>query len=225
MQYPTPPSGNPGPVGNGEYVVQQGDCIESIAASTGHFWQTIWNHPQNAALKTARVCPNILLPGDRVYIPDRQRKDVTRPTDQQHRFVKKANSSKFRICVKKAGVPRANERYVLVIDGQPYNGNTDAQGWIEVAIPPDAQSGSLTVGIDPLHQEVFSLELGGMDPLTEVSGIQMRLRNLGYPCASSGEMDEATSRAIALFQEREGLKTSGKADRDTIQKLQKRYGS
>jgi peptidoglycan hydrolase-like protein with peptidoglycan-binding domain len=38
-------------------------------------------------------------------------------------------------------------------------------------------------------------------------------------------MDEATSRAIALFQEREGLKTSGKADQDTIKKLQERYGS
>ena len=225
MPYGIPPSGTAGPVGNGEYVIQQGDCLESIAAATGHRWETIWNHPQNLALKAARACPNILLPGDLLYVPEKQPKSVSRPTDQQHGFVKKGVRSKFRMCIKNVGEPCANQPYVLIIDGQPYNGNTDSGGWIEVSIPPDAQSGQLTVGLDPLHQQVFTLELGGIDPITEIAGIQKRLRNLGYACEATGELDEATSRAIALFQEREDLDPSGKPDRSTLSKLQEQYGS
>jgi hypothetical protein len=47
--------------------VQDGDCLESIAARYGHNWQTIWNHPRNAAVKAARKSPNILFTGPAAY--------------------------------------------------------------------------------------------------------------------------------------------------------------
>ena len=84
------PQDSLGPVGDGEYVVVEGDCVESIAAGAGFLWTTIWDHPQNAALKNARLTQNLLLPGDRVHIPAKELKLVGRPTDQLYHFYARA---------------------------------------------------------------------------------------------------------------------------------------
>jgi putative peptidoglycan binding protein len=225
MAYAPFPQNNPGPVGDGDYVVVEGDCMESIAAAAGFLWTTIWNHPQNAALKKARVTQNVLLPGDRLYIPDKNLKVVERPTDQRHRFVRKGLPCKLRLCLKWLDEPRRNAPYVLDIDGTLHNGTTDDEGCIEVLIPPQAASGRLTVGADPVCQQVYTLDLGGLDPITETVGIQKRLRNLGFHCEPTGEMDDATASAIARFQKKHALEPTGELDASTIDKLKSRHGS
>jgi hypothetical protein len=226
MTYEIPPQNDKGPVGDGEYTVADGDCIESIAARNGHLWETIWNHPQNAIVKNARVSPNILLPGDRLYIPEKVLKTIDRPTDQRHEFVRESSKSKLRLCIKQVGEPCSNQFYRLVIDGiTTLEGKTDNAGWIDVKIPADAMSGQLLVGDSQAFQQVFSLDLGEMDPITEPIGIQKRLRNLGFACEATGEMDEATAAAIAMFQTGEDLDATGEPDQQTLEKLKKQYGS
>src|SRR5580698_7288211 len=44
----------PSPVGQGNYVVQPGDCMDSIAFGTGFLWTTLWDLPDNADLKSQR---------------------------------------------------------------------------------------------------------------------------------------------------------------------------
>ena len=225
MAYAPPPQVTLGPVGDGDYVVVEGDCIESISAGAGFLWTTIWNHPQNAALKKARLTPNLLLPGDRVHIPDKELKLVDRPTDQLHRFVRKGLPCKLRLCIKWSDEPRRDTPYVLVIDGTLYDGTTDHEGCIEVVISPRAASGQLTIGVDPLHQQVFDLNFGGMDPVTETVGIQKRLLNLGFTCEPTGELDDATATAITLFQKNQALEPTGELDQPTVEKLKARHGS
>jgi hypothetical protein len=82
-------------------VVQQGDCISSIAEEYGFFWRTIWNDPQNAELKRKRKDPNLLMPGDEIFIPDKTVKTETGATEQRHKFVKKGVPAKLRIKILK----------------------------------------------------------------------------------------------------------------------------
>src|SRR3954470_16417492 len=84
-----------GPLGGGDRVVQAGECLESIAFETGFFWQTLWDHSGNAALKKARRYPTALLPGDRVHIPELEAKEESRPAEARHRFKRKGIPSKL----------------------------------------------------------------------------------------------------------------------------------
>lgn len=85
------------PVGQGEYVVLQGECLSTIAERTGHTWQTIWNDPNNAELKRIRKDPNTLIEGDRLTIPDLRMKKMSVQTTETTRFVRKSIPPKFRI--------------------------------------------------------------------------------------------------------------------------------
>ena len=69
-------------------TVQQGDHLLRIAKAFGLSWQTIWKHPNTSDLKNKRQNPNVLYPGDLIYIPDRQLRQESRSTDKKHGFVK-----------------------------------------------------------------------------------------------------------------------------------------
>src|SRR5262247_2040234 len=93
-----PPPQPPGsPVGSGAYVVQQGECVESIAFASGMTPQKIWDHPQNSALKQARKHRNILLPGDQLHVPDLEVKWVEAASDARHTFCRKALQTEVKI--------------------------------------------------------------------------------------------------------------------------------
>ena len=206
-----------------DHVVVSGDCIRSLADASGLYWRTVWDHPGNAALKQNRKDPNILHPGDRVFIPEKELKDYARGVDTSNKFLRKGTPAKFRLRVMKNGKPRASKAYKLVIDGRLLSGQTDANGWLEHPIAPGAIGGMLTL---TATGEEIPVRLGHLDPITEIAGIQERLRNLGYLNGDiSGEMDSATSGAIAAFQKKAGLSENGRVDGATRDELKRAHGS
>jgi hypothetical protein len=134
------------PVGQGNRVVKQGDCISSIAVENGFFWKTLWEHANNRDLREARHDPNVLLPGDRVFVPEKRLRDESGATEQRHRFRKKGEPAKLRLHLLESGSPRANQPYTLAIDGKLFSGSTDGDGRLECTIPPNAKRGRLLVG-------------------------------------------------------------------------------
>lgn len=205
-----------------EHTVGQGDCIFSIAQKHGLFWQTIWNHPNNAELKGKRKDPNVLYPGDVVFIPDKERKQESGATEQRHRFRLKGVPAKLRLRIMDDDEPRANESYVLVIDGDLFSGTTDADGRLEHPMPPDAKRAKLILGET---QDELYLNLGHIDPIDEIAGVQIRLNNLGFDCGKlDGILGPETETALRKFQKKYDLTESGKADQATRQKLLEVHG-
>lgn len=208
-----------GPVGQGNHVVRQGECVESIAAETGHFWEQLWKLPENAALRAARKDPNLLLPGDRLEVPPLQRKEVEAETGKRHVFQRRGVPSRIHVILKVKGEPRNDEPYTLIVDGKEMTGRTSAEGEIKHAIPPTARTGKLVVGEGARRAE-YALSIGALDPLSETSGVAGRLANLGLDPAGPERADWAAA-ALQDFQKREGLTVSGELDQATIQALQR----
>jgi hypothetical protein len=204
-----------------KHTIGQGESIPSIAVESGFFSDTIWNHPENAKLKELRKDMNVLMAGDEVFIPERELKEESGATEQKHRFKRKGEPHKLKLKLMAMGKPRANEEYVLDIDGQLIKGKTDAAGLIEQTIPGKARSGTLILRGG---KEKQALNIGNLDPLEVVSGVQQRLNNLGFSCGTeNGEMTELMTRALAKFQAKHDLPATGQIDDAVKAKLKEFY--
>lgn len=205
------------------YQVKQGDCISSIAFENGFFPDTIWNHPNNAELKEKRKDPNVLMPGDMVFVPDKRPKEVSEPTNQVHKFKCKNTPEKFKLQLLLDEEPRANEEYELEIEGLKFSGKTDSQGRIEQSIPPNAKNGKLILANG---EEVYQLQLGKLNPSDEITGAQGRLCNLGfYFGAIDGKMSDELEIAIQEFQFAHDIEPNGELNQATKEALKQDYGA
>lgn len=206
-----------------QYTVQQGDCISKIAEDFGVTSDKIWKHPNNARLKSKRKDLNVLFPGDVLYIPDKEMKTVSRATDNRHVFVRKGVPAKFALRLTQNGKPRANEPYIIVIDGEARTGQTDGDGMIHQIIAPDAQQGTLLL---KNGQETYPLNFGCLDPVDQTSGIQARLKALGYYAGPvDGTENPELCAAIRDYQKKRGLQETGQVDSATTAALKSDFGS
>lgn len=209
-----------------KHTVKQGECIDSIAFDNGFFWETLWKDSQNAELKQKRKDPNVLFPGDEVFIPDKREKNESGATEQKHRFKRKGVPSQISIVLKdEESKPRSGLDYVMEIDGKLFQGKTDSAGRIRQPIPPNAQRGKITIGSGDQIEE-YPLQLGNLDPITEISGIQARLNNLGFPCGEpNGILNDATQQSLRRFQAECKISETGEPDNTTREKLKQEHGS
>lgn len=204
------------------YQAKEGDCISSIAEENGLFWETVWRHPNNAELRQVRQDPNVLYPRDRVFIPTPHEKIEEVQTEQRHRFRRKGVPAKARFrFLDEDGQPRGDVEYILDIDGELTQGHTDADGYIEVSIPPTARKGTITLR-EGESEETYAFSLGTMDPVSEESGARKRLNNLGYDCGVG--QDDRFEEVLKEFQYNHDLEVSGKLDEATQKALLEAHG-
>jgi N-acetylmuramoyl-L-alanine amidase len=211
------------------YLVKQGDHLSSIAKAFGFTdYKKIWDDPNNADLKALRVNPNVLYPGDVLYIPDKATTEYAKPTEKRHKFTK--HGSKLKLCLKLADIyekPIAGVACTLMIGTDSHKLTTDATGKLEQEIPPDASSGTLIIEEDdtPFQGVNIPIKIGNLDPVTEVSGQQARLNNLGYfPGPVGGTDTDAMQSAIEEFQCDQGLTVDGICGPQTQAKLKQVHG-
>jgi hypothetical protein len=214
------------PAGGLVHVVAQGENVESIAYVYGHFSATIWDHPSNRDLRTLRDDPNVLLPGDPVYVPAlRERFVGGKATGRRHEFRRKGVPSLFRFRAFVCGHALAEQPYVVTVDGRDVHGTTDVEGVLQCFVRPDAARATVRIGVEPLRW-TFLVSLRTVDPVSEISGVQGRLANLGLLDApATGVVDDATRDALRGFQAAQGLEPTGEPNEDTCKRLRDVHGS
>jgi N-acetylmuramoyl-L-alanine amidase len=212
----------------GVYTVKQGDCLSSIAARCGfNSYHSIYDHPENADFKRERSNPNVIYPGDALYIPELELGKQDCPTDQLHKFRLTKPLVKLRIkLLDPDRQPYKYKRYSIQIDSvsNVWSGNTSATGLAEALIPADAKAGKLQLWLtDESDQQAsveMRLQIGHLDPMDEVTGVQARLNHLRFACgAVDGILGPKTSAALSRFQKQYGLDETGDIDGPTCDKL------
>lgn len=238
--------------GGKHHTVQQGESVESIAFTAGHFWETVWKHPDNAALRELRRSPHVLLPGDVVFVPPLEQKEIERPTGQQHPFHRKGVPSRLKVRFLVDDKPRASAAYAFFIDGKrEKDGQTDGDGLLDEPVSPLARRAEVHFTAEPppepaepanfddqgpdIVQEprpaakdppaeppplIYTFDLRHLDPTSEISGLQGRLRHLGYAVgAPDGTLDPRSEEALRAFQTDHDLEVTGELDQATQDRL------
>jgi N-acetylmuramoyl-L-alanine amidase len=207
------------------HEVKQGESLVSIADQYGFFWDTLWNHPNNERLRDSRQDPNVLMTRDRVFIPEKTPKEEAGETGKVHTFRLKGVPVRlnFRL-LDEDDQPRAGLQYTLKVDGkQVAAGATPDDAQISALIPPKAKAAELVVHT-PEGDETHTFDVGHLNPIEYNSGVQARLKNLGYYKGDpTGQIDQATEKAIRMFQQLEGLAVTGQPDQATKQALLQRH--
>jgi len=207
-------------VGKGTYVVRAGESIASIAHKFGLFADTVWDHPDNADLKSARGNPDLLLAGDRVTIPEKRLQEESGAAGARHRFRRKGIPRTLRVrLVDCDESPLSNANVTVAVDGAaPASVVADGDGWLEHGIEPNAK-----IAIVRLEDgSEFELKLGSLSPVNTTLGVQQRLHNLGYFNGRlDGKPSEKLRDALIDFQAARELEPTGEADGPTLDELEK----
>ncbi len=206
------------------YTIKQGDHLSRVARQYGfRDYRIIWDHANNADLKKKRGNPNVLMPGDVLFIPEKQQKEEVRPTTDMHVFKLKEAKLKLRFTVLDFdNKPIADTVCELEVEGSKYSLKTDAKGKIEKTIDAASENGVLRIASLEMEMPV---KIGHLDPADETTGWRQRLINLGYHARALDDGDDAKLRqAVEEFQCDHGMKVTGELDDATKAKLKDQHG-
>lgn len=112
---------------------------------------------------------------------------------------------------------------ILKAGGQTIEAVTDAEGLLDVEVPQEAHEAQLLV---PSRGEVYTLQLGALEPATTLRGASSRLRNLGlYSGQPTDSIGPVLRDAIRTFQLDHALPVTGELDPPTAEALESAHGS
>jgi hypothetical protein len=216
------------------HIVKQGEHVISIAAAYGFsHYRTIWNHPQNEELKKKRDNPNVLFPGDVLFIPENEEKTYRGETERRHVFVRQGHVLMLNLKLHR-GFAQAirNTACDIYVEYDCRSATTDEDGNLKQQIPDTAVDATLLIKdseiVDgkriPLEIEM-PVKIGFLDPVEEISGQRARLANLGYYLGSAEEPDPAQfSSAVEEFQCDNSLFVDGICGEETQARLKQIHG-
>lgn len=205
------------------HKIKSGEDIASLAYENGLLADKIWNDPENNELNRARDSFYVLNPGDVVMIPEVEQKTGTGGTEERHRFRRKGVPETLVVRILDDDrEPLANEAYRLILDGHLIEGTTDQDGILRESIQPNAEEARLIINST---EEEYTLQLGGLDPIDTVKGMQERLNNLGFACgAEDDDRGEFTEASLSKFREVFEMPDDGDDD-SLLQRIKNQHGA
>ena len=217
------------------YTVAAHEHVGTVAARHGvrdPHW--LWNHAANAELKTLRVNPFTLLPGDVITIPVLEPLEAQRATGQTHRFTLEPLDGLLTLKLLDADANPLKNRKAVVRTGTSarpldpettriHEGTTDGDGKITAIVSDFATDGELTLapadaqeGDDVPPEHRLRLLVTVLPPVNSIAGQRMRLNNLGYFAGYNDRNLRQLRWAIEEFEFDHKLKVTGKSDNPTF---------
>jgi hypothetical protein len=213
------------------HTVSQGESVAIIAKKYGFpSWDILYNHSDNSGFKTLRPNPDIIFPGDKIFIPELQKSRFNVKANQRHVFRSQAKKDDVVIKIGAIGGTIWSDRKVeLDINGSIVESKTDAKGNANFKLPKGhAEEAILLVYTlkdtnNPSYR--VSVKLGHLDPITEYIGQQARLTALGYDCGLlTNKANQRFENATNDFQTDNELTVDGICGPNTQQTLEKVFG-
>ena len=207
------------------YVVRQGDYLIKLAARDGFDADSVWNHPKNQALRAERKNPNMLHPGDVLFLPDEKAEWHELRVGSENMFTANVPTVSVTASFLRSGRPLANAKCRIEGVGWNADATTDGGGKLALQVPVTTQFVTVSFQEVPL---VRTLCVGHLDPIDKPSGALERLRNLRYLPAHVTiglEDPSALARVVTSFQKANKLPATGELDAATLDALRKAHGS
>jgi hypothetical protein len=207
------------------YVIRQGDFLSRLAFTKGFDADEVWDAPENAEIKAARPNPDILCPGDILYVPEPKPDPLPLNVGGESTYMGDVPTVTVRIILVEGGTPLANE--LFAVDGlpDPLSGTTTEDGCVMFEAPITLREASIVL---PNRNLSYPVMIGHLDPSDERSGTAMWLAHLGcygwFP-ELEGDFDPDQHKlAIATFQSTIGRDSTGEYDDDTRDALFDKHG-
>jgi hypothetical protein len=165
------------------YVVKQGDYLTKLAHDLKFDADEVWAHEKNAALKELRTNPQILAPGDVLYVPKDPKpvlKPISKGTTNPYKATVPRVKVELRMCDENRKALAGATCWVHGLGGEPRKLEAGGSGEITVEVPVHVKRFEVVV---ETPRVVFEVEVGGMDPIDVNSGLASRLSQLGYLAA------------------------------------------
>ena len=201
-----------------------GEWIGSVAADSGNrSWNTIWKHARNAGLH-ARRDPNLLVPGDSIWVPPVNVKSESSSTATTNKLVLTSPQDKLVIRFTRITRYIANFgpiKYTLVVGSARHSGTLNADGdQIEVPLPLDITEAKLTI-----NGGSATLKIGSLTPRSRLEGMQARMTNLGWDVGPTDNLyGPRTRRGTKAFQAFYKISVDGVIGNQTRSKAKEVYG-
>jgi len=215
-----------------QHTVAQGETLLRIAKQYGYQTsKALYNHPSNAEFKALRPDPNLIYPGDKITIPQKKEKFIPLRTNSINSFVVQNEKEYFRLQVSyDDGDDVAGKRVVLNIGSQTIDTVLQSDGLIEVELNNnDALTGTIDLYLnegETTPTKSFNVQIGNLDPIDTLSGVQGRCNMLGFNCGTvDGVMGKKTRIGVKEFQYEHNLDIDGIPGPKTKAKLQQVFGS
>ncbi len=207
------------------YTVKKGDWLSKIARRYGlSSWKVIHDHPDNEEFKKKRPDPNLIYPGDIIFIPQPEFLELEPKRIHSDGYKIKAEPPQYEeidmIMHDHEGKAVADEPYTITIGGFKIEDKTEKDGRILLKFAPELLDFGYYV-LD-FQGRQYKLGIGDVDPVNEMPGLIHRLVSLGY-AESAEDAESNLESCIKRFQDDHGIKVTGEADDATLDKLEKVY--
>jgi hypothetical protein len=206
------------------YVVRPGDYLLKISVNLGFDADAVWGLAENKPLRDLGRDPNILCPGDVLYVPGDPPPPLSLQTGSLNMFNAPNAPVKVQVRFTERGKPLVNEPY-LVEGADVPPGSLDGDGNFQADIVTSVEQ--LIVRF-PNRYEAYTVTVGQLDPITERSGVIQRLAHLGYLPAGVAPTtvdDDTLDVALRTIQRFAQIEETGIVDDATRQELLRRHGS